>query len=156
MSLVGFGRSLTCQNQEPPPLSKSPQHDSSYILHTPDVLTDYDEAGIDLFMADLIGANPPAQDTQSVTSNGAPTGECGSNLTFPSSPPELAPGFVTHIDEKLSNSEDQAPSVNGSSIDDWQPHKLQTSKVNLEGSRDSENDGAEPCGDLAISPGMLP
>lgn len=151
MSLVGFGRSLSCQNQEPPPLSKSPQHDSSYIL--PDVLTDYDEAGIDLFMADLIGANPSAQDTQSVTSGGAPT---GSNSTFPSSPPELAPESLTHMDEKLSNPEDQPPSVNGSPIDDWQPHKFQTFEVNLEGSSDSKSVTEESCSDVAISPGMLP
>lgn len=154
MSLVGFGRSLSCHNQEPPPLSKSPQHDSSYI--PPDVLTDYDEAGIDLFMADLIGANPSAQDTQSVTSGSAPTGEYGSNSTFPPSPPELAPGFLTHMDEKFSNPEDQPPSVNGSFIDNWQPHKFQTFEVNLEGSSDSKSVTEESCSDVAISPGMLP
>lgn len=154
MLLAGFGRALTCQNQEPPPLSKSPQHDLSYIL--PDALTDYDEAEIDLLMADLIGANPSAQDTQSVTSGGAPTGECGSNLTFPSSPPELAPGSPTHMDEEPSDPKDQPPSVNGSSIDDWQPHRFQTFEVNFEGSSDSKGVTEESCSDVVISPGMLP
>lgn len=147
LSLVGFSRSLPCHNQGPPTPLKSPQHGPNRISPTPDTPADYDEAGIDLFMANLIEAIPSAQ---SVTGSGL-------DLTLPSSPPELVPGSPMYMDEKPPHPQYQSPSVNGSSIDDWQTHKPQATESKPHESSDLDNDTTDkPCGDADILLGVLP
>lgn len=147
LSLVGFGRSLSCHNQEPPTPLKSPQHSPNRTSPTP---ADYDEAGIDLFMASLVGVVPSAQ---SATGSGV----YGLDMTLPSSPPELVPGFPVYMDGRPSHPEYQSPSVNGSSTNNWQTHKPQPPRPNPHGSSNLENNATEkPCGDTDILPGVLP
>lgn len=150
LSLVGFGRTLSCYNQGPPTPLKSPQHGLDRTSPTPDTSADYDEVGIDQFMANLIEATPPAQ---SVTGSGV----YELDLTLPSSPLELVPGLPMYMDEKPSHLKYQSPSVNGPSVDDWQTHKPQVPKPKPHGGSDLENDATErPCGDADSSPGVLP
>lgn len=137
LSLVGFNKSLS-HNSISPSFFKASQHGPVHTSSaTPDTSTDYDEAGIDLFMADLISEVPAIKDTSGVSGHDLSIGVCGSSLVFSSKPLEWVPA---HMDEKPSNSDDQPPPVNEISIDDWKPLKSQAHGIDFHGNSSVSED----------------
>lgn len=136
LSLVGFNKSLSSHNSISPSSFKASQYDPGYTSSAaPDISTDYDEAGIDLFMTDLIREIPPVEDTSGISSHDSSIGVCGSSLVFSSKPPERAPVPVlsAHVNETPSNSDGQPPPANEPSIDGWKPPKLQVLETDFYG-----------------------
>lgn len=159
LSLIGFNKSLPNHNSISPPSFKASQHDPGYTSSAaPDTFTDYDEAGIDLFMTDLIREIPPVKDTSGVSSHDLSIGVCGSNLVFSSKPLEWVPVPPAHIDEKPSNSDSQPPPANEASIDDWKSPKLKALEIDFHGNSISEDEVGvkELCESVNTLPGLPP
>lgn len=155
LSLVGFDS----HNPIPSSPFKAPQHDPDHTSPTLDTPTDYDEAGIDLFMTGLAGEILVMQDTSAVPGHSLRAEVCKSNLVFSSNPSDLAPRLSAHMDEKPSNPDSQPPLANRSFVGDWQSPKLQALEIDSD-----ENGGVSVDGEVVeelseyvnMSPGLSP